>query len=535
MAPRSKSPPPAPPAARLLARFTGLQRAHGHFRPQGPERERDGKQEGFTETIHAPITEALWQGHLDGVYGVGIIPITDEATCVWGAIDVDIDKRPDLIQVAKDVTRLELPLIVCRSKSGGAHLYLFTSEPVPAPLMRGKLMEWSIALGYSGVEVFPKQIKLAGPRDYGNWINLPYFNGDETVRYAIKTDGQKLCISQFLDLADTLAVSTTELEEIRMAADLSFGDQLADAPPCLQCIAGKGGPGDGASNKMLFNVGIYLRKRHGDEWEGHFDGYNVEPFVQNARGHKELVQLVKSVNRKNYEYTCNEPPIAQVCNRQICLTRKFGIGGGEDDPGVVFGSLVKIETVPPTWIWDVDGARLELTTEQLKDQGRFHTACIDILNKWPKWMKPNTWAQLIRHKLEHVEVIQAPPDARPEGMLWNHLQSYTTGRAQAKTRDELAQDKPWTPTAEDVERYKGSKDQVKLGRTYFRSPHFKQYIEQQRMSGVTERKLWAWLRDRGADHHEFNINGRFITCWSIPTFPSQIDPFTVPRLGADEM
>jgi hypothetical protein len=303
---------------------------------------------------------------------------------------------------------------------------------------------------------------------------------------------------------------------------------LADAPPCLQCIAGKGGPGDGYNNKMAFNVGIYLRKRHGDEWEGHFDAYNTEPYVTNPRGHKELAQLVKSVNRKNYQYTCNESPIAQQCNRQICLTRKFGVGGGEDDPGVVFGSLVKVETAPPTWIWDVDGARLELTTEQLKDQGRFHTACIDILNKWPKWMKPNAWAQLIRQKLEHVEVIQAPPDARPDGMMWNHLQTYTTGRAQAKNRDELAQDKPWTPTKADLE-------QVKPGRTYFRGPHFKQYLEQQRMAGVTEKKLWGWLRERGAEHHEFSINGRFINCWSVTSFATQTDPFEVPRLPSEDM
>jgi hypothetical protein len=519
-------------AARFFVRFAGLTRAHGHFRPQGPERERDGKQEGFTETVPAPVTEELWHGHLAGVYGIGGIPITDEGTCRWGAIDVDIDKRPDLIRIAEDVRRLELPLIICRSKSGGAHLYLFCAEEVPATMLRGKLMEWSVALGYSGVEVFPKQVRLAGPRDFGNWINLPYFNGDATVRYAIDSLGARLTTEQFLDLADTLAVTESELTDIGMATDLSFGDMLADAPPCLQCIAGKGGPGDGYNNKMAFNVGIYLRKRHGDEWEGHFDAYNTEPYVTNPRGHKELAQLVKSVNRKNYQYTCNESPIAQQCNRQICLTRKFGVGGGEDDPGVVFGSLVKVETAPPTWIWDVDGARLELTTEQLKDQGRFHTACIDILNKWPKWMKPNAWAQLIRQKLEHVEVIQAPPDARPDGMMWNHLQTYTTGRAQAKNRDELAQDKPWTPTKADLERYG---EQVKPGRTYFRGPHFKQYLEQQRMAGVTEKKLWGWLRERGAEHHEFSINGRFINCWSVTSFATQTDPFEVPRLPSEDM
>jgi hypothetical protein len=524
--------PTASLAQRFFERFAGLPRAHGHFRPDGIERERDGKQEGFTEMIHAPVTVDLWQGHLDGVYGVGMVPITDDGTCRWGAIDIDIEHKPDILKVANEVTRLELPLITCRSKSGGVHLYLFMSEDAPASLVRGKLMEWAIALGYSGVEVFPKEIRLAGSRDYGHWINLPYFMGDATVRYAITTDGTKLDAEAFLKLAEALAVSISELEDIGMPTDMTFGDKLAEAPPCLQCIAGKGGAGSGSRNKMLFNIGIYLRKRHGDDWEGELDGYNCAPFVEEPLGHKELGNVVKSVNRKNYQFTCNEPPIAQVCSRQICLTRKFGIGGGEDDPGVVFGSLVKLNTAPPLWIWAVDGARLELTTEQLKDQGRFHTTCIDILNKWPRWMKPNSWATLIREKLEHVEVIDVPPDARPDGQMWAYLQQYCTGRAQAKNRDELLSDKPWTATAADEERYG---DQVASGRTYFRAGHFKAFLEQQRMSGVTERKLFAWLRERGMEHHEFNLKGRFINCWSIPAFRLQDEAFEVPRLAQDDM
>jgi hypothetical protein len=28
------------------------------------------------------------------------------------------------------------------------------------------------------------------------------------------------------------------------------------------------------------------------------------------------------------------------------------------------------------------------------------------------------------------------------------------------------------------------------------------------MTGVNEKKLWSWLRTRGAEHHAFNINGK---------------------------
>jgi hypothetical protein len=520
-------------AQQFYQRFTGLPRAHGHYRSDGVERASDGKHGGFAETVHAPVTPELFDGHLQGLYGVGVVPILDDGTCWWGAIDVDIDKRPELQMVAADVRRMELPLIPCRSKSGGVHLYLFCSEAVPATLVRAKLMEWSVALGYSGVEVFPKQVRLAGPRDFGNWINLPYFSAatkSGTARYAVRADGTQLTAEEFLALATTLAVTAQELHEMAAPSDLNFGDLLHEAPPCLQCIAAKGGAGDGNSNKMMFNVGVYLRKRHGDLWDGEFDQYNKEPFINTPRGHKEMIGLTRSVNRKSYEYTCNEPPLAQVCNRQICLTRKHGIGSGnEEDPGVVFGSLRKIDTQPPAWIWDVDGARIELTTEQLKDQGRFHTACIEVLNKWPAPMKPAAWSNLIRDKLASVEVVPAPPDASPEGSMWQHLQHYTLGYTKARTRDELLDGRPWMPSDEDATRYG---KEVVTGRVYFRASDFKHYLESQRMGAVTERRLWTWLRERGAEHHKFNINGRMCACWSIPAFPAP-EPTTETLTDAD--
>jgi len=392
-------------------------------------------------------------------------------------------------------------------------------------------MEWAIALGHSGVEVFPKQVRLANQRDYGNWINMPYFGGEHTHRYAIDDLGAPMPVDQFLDLADTLACSLSELEDIGMPSDMTFGDVLSEAPPCLQCIAGKGGAGEGNRNKAMFNYGIYCRKRYGDQWEAHFDHYNQPPYVDTPLPSKEIQGLVKSINRKAYEYTCNESPIAQVCSRQICLTRKFGIGQAESDPGVVFGSLVKITTSPPTWIWDVDGARVELTTEQLKDQGRFHTIAIEVLNKWPRLIKPNEWATLIRQKLESVEIIEAPPDARPEGQMWAHLQNYTTGRAKARNRDELLVDKPWVATRDDQDRYDSS--QVVAGRVYFSARHFKQYLEQQRMTGISPKQLWAWLRARDANHHTFNINGKTINVWSVPAFGEQTEDLAVPRLADD--
>lgn len=495
--------------------FAGLGRAHGQFRERGT----DGgdKVEGQAQTVREPATVALWEKHLAGKLGIGIVPVRDDATARFGAIDID-SYDLDLEKLAKDVEERELPLIVCRSKSGGGHLFLFMKEGAPAELVRNKLMEWAVALGHSGVEVFPKQVSLASRNDIGNWINMPYYGGDETERYAIY-GGERLGVDEFIKLAEMMAQTADSLEEITAPVPEVVRGMFPDAPPCLQSLASTGFE-KGSRNNGLFNVGVYLRKRYGDEeWEKELDKYN-QKFMDPPLGHKEVAQIVRSVNRKKYEYMCEEQPIASVCNRQICLTRKFGVGGGDGDPGVVFGDIVKIDSDPPVWIWDVDGARMELTTAELKDQGRFHTRAMEVLNKWPHMLKPKQWATLIREKLTNAEIIEAPPDASPEGQLWMYLEEYCTGRAQARSRDELLQNKPWTEE----------------GRVYFNAPHFKNFLEQNRIR-ITSQKMWAWLRKSGAEHHFFNIKGRGINCWSVPAFSEQSEDFDIPSIEeeAEEM
>lgn len=497
----------------FMARFPGLNRAHGQYDVRGNGRSGE-KQSGQAHTVREPATAARWEDHLQGRMGIGIIPITDDATCSWGAIDID-NYELTLEDLAAEVKRLKLPMVVCRSKSGGPHLFLFTSEPVPAGLMRGKLMEFAVALGYSGVEVFPKQTKLASTNDIGNWINMPYFNGNDTDRYAINDQGDQLDMDTFLALASSVAVTADQLQALTIEIDPVQRDLWLEGPPCLQCLASRGF-GEGGRNKGLFNIGVYLRKRFGDGWTEKLDEYN-QTFMDPPLGHKEVAYIAKSVNRKAYEFTCHEAPLAQVCNKQICLTRKFGIGTNEQDPGVVFGSLVKVETDPPIWIWDVDGVRIELTTAELKEQSRFGTKCMEVINKLPHPIKTRAWADMLRERLADLEVIPAPVEATPEGRMMALLEEYCTERASAKTRDELLLNRPWTHE----------------GRTYFSAVDFHQFLQTHRMV-VTERQMWAWLRRRDAQHHFFHIKGKGYSCWSIPAFGSQSEDFNVPRIDDED-
>jgi hypothetical protein len=520
--PRTKSSPATPPpdpatitelAERFHAIFPTREMAHGRYVLNGQEDER-GKKLGTAQTVRLPITPQLWEKHLRGEYHLGGCPIRLDSTCRFGAIDIDSYKGFDLDKLAADIQRMNLPLIVCRTKSGGAHCYCFAKADIPADIMRAKLMEMAEALGYAGVEIFPKQTRLAGPTDFGNWINFPYHDVVKTERYGV-VEKERLTAAKFLDLVAMMSVTEEDLRTLKLDDDPKFAEKLKGAPPCLKCLAARGGVPEGSRNNGLFNFGVYLRKRYGDEWEAHMDQFNQD-FVTPPLGHREVQGIARSVGKNTYQYKCHEEPISKVCNRQICLTREFGIGGGENDPGVVYGPLEKINSEPPLWIWDVDGARIEMTTEQLKDQGRAHTAIINVLNKWPHVIKPRAWTELVRERLANVTVHEVPPEATLESQVMVILQEFCTGKTRARVQDELLQGKPWT----DPE----------SGNTFFSGLGFKHELERHKIF-IEPRRMWATLRKNGVGHKFMTIRGKGINLWLIKSFTEQTEPFSVPRVA----
>jgi hypothetical protein len=186
--------------------FTGLERAHGVTKV-GQSNGDGTKVQGKSFIKRESVTDELWLKHLQGVASLGIIPINDDNLCKWGCIDIDSYAGFDHKKLVDKIDKLELPLIVCRSKSGGAHVFLFTNTYVTAKLMQDKLTQIKAVLGYSGSEVFPKQTELKSEDDTGNFLNLPYFNGDDTTRYAFNNLGQAVSLKDFTNLYDLKKVT----------------------------------------------------------------------------------------------------------------------------------------------------------------------------------------------------------------------------------------------------------------------------------------------------------------------------------------
>lgn len=484
---------------RLAKLFRGLGRAYGTYeitQKKGNTQKVDGK----ARTVRGKLTSELWDAHVAGTQSLGVVPIDDEALSYFGAIDID-QYDLDIAEVERSCAALNLPLLPTRTKSGGIHLYAFTSG-VPSKLLRLRLAEWATALGFGGVEIFPKQDALHSNADVGNWINMPYFGGDASDRYGI-FKGKRLTLEQYCKRAEKLTINEEQLDALNVSPS---GEEFLEAPPCLQSIS-KHGFGEGMRNNGLFAVGVYLRKRYPDSWRSHIYSYNTQYFKP-PLPEDEVKVIIKSVSRKDYFYPCTAHPCVKFCNKELCRKREYGIGKGGDDWGVTIDNTVlKIATDPPHWIVNVNGARICLFSEDILSQTRFQNLCVNALGFMPATLPHDKWRTAMNTMMAAATVVEAPPDASVTGELGYYLEQFCTVYPQAETREEIAVGKPYT---ED-------------GYTHFRAADFKKFLDTQHFRDLKGHRLYAELRRMGLEYRQYWVGNQNLTVWVVKAYEKNTD------------
>lgn len=495
----------------MMKLFSGLDRAYGVFSVNGIKIANQ-KRKGKATTIIAELTWHVWKDHLRGVRGVGIVPITDEAVVQWAAIDIDIYDL-DYIMLEEKIKNLGFPLVMCKTKSGGVHLYLFLEKPVSAAYIRGILSSWSAKLGYGGVEIFPKQVQLSSKNDTGNWLNMPYFDykgwskGSQTDRPCL-IKGRPLTLPQFLIFAES---KRTSEDQLALLENMVVRQDLKDGPPCLQVLSITGVP-QGQRKVSLLNFAVLAKKSKGDDWEMAVTKFNEE-LMQPPLPVQEVLSVINSLNKKDYFYTCNSEPLVNYCDKVRCKKCKYGIGDSLDVEfrRVKISGVTKILTDPVIWIFNIDGFSVELSTEDIYSQNRFRRICVEQLNKLPTQLKSVKYEQMIQDAIDNREEVVAPYDSTQEGQFMFHLNTFLTDRPMSVTRDELLMGKPW----------------CEEGRIYFRSTDLMEYLEQKRFYGFAGNRIFTVLRKLKFQHKQFSIKSKCVQTWSVEdTFSRQLEEFS---------
>lgn len=491
--------------------FTSYSGAYGQFTVTHYNEDKS-KWEGQARTSYGESTFANWQIHLNGnvgtptnlkmvgaSVGMGAIPLLEDDTVLWGALDIDVYDKELTGKLSKRVSELDLPLVACTTKSTGCHLYLFLSERAPASKVRSWLEQVAAVLGYGGCEVFPKQHTRTGPRDVGNWINLPYQGGDKSMRRALVND-RLLTVDEFIQYATSKKLNIKELTKKKVEVE-----EFNDGPPCLQHLYSIGGFPEHTRNDGMFNVGIYLKRKYPDKWQDMLPAYN-DTMCKGSQTLSDINGICKTLGAKDYTYKCKASPIKPHCVRRTCLRRQFGVGTGPKTMGIEITSITKYPASPTIWCVEIDGARFEVDTDTLFYQSAFAKKCMDVISRCPAPLPAEEWQKYLDEKIKDADEVPPPEDADEVGQFKLFLDIWLNGRTTAKSRDEIILDKPFRD----------------MGRVYFLSSALRKRLDQERFRYKSMHHVWNLLRDLGADKETWNLRGnKTRQIWSLPDFAQE--------------
>lgn len=502
-------------AQRFHQRFRGMAKAHGAYMNIGKHVRDDGKLTGDISTKRAPVTDELWQAHLEGKYGLGIITITEQNTVWWGCVDVDIYDCLDPAQIAARLHRLDLPLIPCRSKSGGVHLFLFCREAVPAALMRERLRDVAARIGHGNSELFPKQSQTS-EKDLGSWVNMPYFNGDETTRYGVKPNGDPYTTEEFLAAADTLAVGPEFFQPGRPQKNKGDDNpEFKDGPPCLAILAEQKVQ-QGCRNDGLLAFGIFARRKYTGEWRQKVYEYNRTCLAEPLSEQEVEGTILKTLGKdKDYRYGCSKAPLNSHCNAVLCRMRKYGIGGGRVPE---YGPLAQHGGDEPVWTWTIDGVPVHLTTQQLHRYTLFQEAVLKAVRTCPPPTKQDDWTRTLNQFLENVQVIPCPEDTTREGEFWELVEYYCQNKSMAESMEDMLNSSNRVFDGED-------------GRMYFKLAGLMAVLKRFTFK-VDRGEVRRLLEKRGGKDHRDDSTGSTRRYWSVPS-PGPTKPLPVPKSIGD--
>ena len=476
--------------------FTGLERAYGQT--QSRSKNESGKLEAKSWIEKEPLTEQKWMDHLDGKEpSLGIIPIKDDNTCTWGAIDIDTYDGFDHKKLIKTIIEKKLPLVVCKSKSGGAHIFLFVKQSCSAKDMQMKLAEIAAWIGYGESEVFPKQIEL-NSKGTGNFLNLPYNHPEYPTRYALNDNGDALdTLYSFIEYYEIKVVDKITDVVIDKPVTKKSNDDFKNAPPCLVTLASQGFA-EGSRNMAMFQLGVYLRQRFPEQLETKLDYYNTKYFSPPLPS-REVLTILKQVEDKKYFYRCEDPTFKSVCEKIRCQTMKFGIGNSASND---ITSLKKWVSDNPMYEVTHNGKVIILSLDQLANHGEYRKATIAQANESPRPIAPAIWADVVDGLLKNMgegDYIHLPGEVTAKGQFLDQLKIFLENNGGAKDRQDVLQGMVY-----EHEKY-----------LFFKPQSFRDFLKMKRFTKMSDSHQYKIFSEFGGNTAKLRVNNKAEHCWKV--------------------
>lgn len=425
--------------------FTGNTEAYGqhtHSKTKKGEKAR-----GKNWTVKEKINIQQYVKHIEGKVCLGIVPLNKNNEVKFVVIDIDNYDEKYVRHMVSKIYDNKIPLLPFRSKSGGLHLYIFFKSLTAYSKVKELILEFIPILGLKNdVEIFPKQTSMNNKK-VGNWINLPYYNKDETAQYLIDENFNETSFSCALAIIKETMVSEEDISSYLENIELN------DCPPCLQSIYFEGDTDK--RNEYLFNLATYLKNKFGDDFE--HDLQKINRCMKRPLAEKEVTDtIVNSHKRRDYSYKCNMLPINEYCLKSVCQNRKYGLGGDEIST-LSYEDFIQHKTDPPYYEWVINGVSLFFYDENdIINQTKFRALCVRELHKLPIRLKDVTWTKIINRALDNVIIqdIDVQDDLSPGYIFLNHLHDFLEKRVHAENLSQILIDRVYKDSERSIYYFK---------------------------------------------------------------------------------
>ncbi|RUM18552.1 hypothetical protein EFD56_13875 [Rhizobium phaseoli] len=421
-------------AQRLCELFRGAEERHGTYdqtrlRLVGSKMEMKDASGNGPRDLGGPPTPELWEQHLAGTRPLGISPLREDGMCRWGVVDIDVyGGGLDHGALAGKIRRAELPLVLTRSKSGGAHLWLFATQWLAQTTMNAALVAMADRLGHAEAETYPPATGV------GNWINMPAWAGTE--RCGVKAGGLDMTVAEFIAVAEenrqppqaiaALAASRKATADKEAASATTSARVLRKLTERAAEIAGMIDGRKRALHDTAFLFGKYVLK-------GRIDEATV------------VGRLVAAGVEARLEHHIAE---SHVRNGLEARLRKRGQDDDDADDDGRFPEIEKIVIITghdePMWrVTVADYGDITLPSREVWKNDLFNLRCAERLRVGFKRLSVNAWADRLNVALRVAESEAAPRDESPEYVFRMALQDFCFDRHMADVLEEIVLGKPY--------------------------------------------------------------------------------------------
>jgi hypothetical protein len=212
-------------------------------------------------------------------------------------------------------------------------------------------------------------------------------------------------------------------------------------------------------------------------------------------------QIIRNINKKEYYYTCKNPPLCNHCDKKTCVKREFGVTFGKSE-----GELFPIDNITKCvskdsvrWYAEHQGKRIELTTEQLLSPQQMQKVFAEKFTVIIITGKQRDWHERLQELMQTCDLQVDPDDASRQGQFENLVNNFFSASRPARNVDEIIKGNSYV-----------EKDKI-----YFRSEDLFNYLTIRRFN-QTPHEVWSWLKELGAEECRKTIRKKQVRLWTLP-------------------